>query len=340
MLRCYWNINVIYQTTKPHVMQLKKIVKPIVPFLMASVVLLAGANIRIIFGHNFSPDESASFLALVDTIKAEAQLVQQNIASNNMSLASDHTNKALSLVTDDVNKEIAERNQRLSDDLNADLAALRTSAESASGNNTASDTDILVEDINDILDEIVTARIDPDQLNNSTIHVLAAVELLDEVLRNYGNAFAVEYDMTNMSMMTMDGNNSDTNSDTSNNGESDASIHSMSSINMDGGDSAGNNMSMDGVSNSDNRLVNITDYQTAQALAKKVQELFDNQIINSSLSGSSEIVDQSINNASTAISELITNIDGKSSPMDIMTIVHTKIHPNLMTAFGLQLENG
>ena len=90
--------HVIYQTTKPHVMQLKKIVKPIVPFLMASVVLLAGANIRIIFGHNFSPDESASFLALVDTIKAEAQLVQQNIASNNMSLASDHTNKALSLV--------------------------------------------------------------------------------------------------------------------------------------------------------------------------------------------------------------------------------------------------
>jgi hypothetical protein len=289
-------------------MQLKKIVKPIVPFLMASVVLLAGANTHILFGHNFSPDESASFLALVDTIKAEAQLVQQNIASNNMSLASDHTNKALSLVTDDVNKEIAERNQRLSDDLNADLVALRTSAESVSGNNTASDTDILVEDINGILDEIVTARIDPDQLNNSTIHVLAAVELLDKVLRNYGNAFAIEYDMTNMSMMTMDGNNSDTNSNTSN--------------------------------NADNRLVNITDYQTAQALAKKVQELFDDQIINSSLSGSSEIVDQSINNASTAIRELITNIDGKSSPMDVMTIVHTKIHPNLMTAFGLQLENG
>jgi hypothetical protein len=75
-------------------MQLKKIVRSIVPFLMASVVLLAGANTRILFGHNFSPDESASFLALVDTIKAEAQLVQQNIASNNMSLASDHTNKA------------------------------------------------------------------------------------------------------------------------------------------------------------------------------------------------------------------------------------------------------
>jgi glutamine synthetase type III len=92
-----------------------------------------------------------------------------------MSLANDHANKALALVTDDVNKEIAERNQRLSDDLNTDLASLKASTESTSGNNTGSktDTDILVDDINGILDEIVTARIDPDQLNNSTIQVLA-----------------------------------------------------------------------------------------------------------------------------------------------------------------------
>ena len=37
-------------------------------------------------------------------------------------------------------------------------------------------------------------------------------ELLDEVLRNYGDAFAVGYDMTNMSMMTMDGHNNTNNS--------------------------------------------------------------------------------------------------------------------------------
>ena len=316
-----------------------KIEKSIVPILMAIVVLLAGSNSYTLFGHNFSPDESASFLALVNTIKAEAQLVQQNIASNNMSLASDHANKALALMTADVNKEIAERNQRLADDLNTDLASLKASTESASGNNTASDTDtdILVGDINGILDEIVTARIDPDQLNNSTVRVLAAVELLDGVLRNYGDAFAVGYDMTNMSMMAMDGNNN--NNDTGSNSRNDTSMHSMSTMNIGGG-SGGDNKSMEDMSNSDGKLVNITDYQTAKALAIKVQELFNSQIMNSSLSEGSETVDQSINNISTALKELVTNIDGKSSPMDIMTIVHTKIHPNLMTAFGLQLENG
>jgi hypothetical protein len=305
-------------------MRLMKIEKSIVPLLMATMVLLTfGSNVHVLFGHNFSPDESASFLALVNTIKAEAQLVQQNIASNNMSLASDHANKALALITDNVTKEIAERNQRLSDDLNTDLASLKASTESISGNNTASSTDtgILVDDINGILDEIVTARIDPDQLNNSTIQVLAAVELLDGVLKNYGDAFAVDYDMTDMSMMTMGGDNNNTGST---GGNDTTNMHSMSKEDM---------------SNSDGKLVNITDYQTAQALAMKVQELFDSQITTKSLSEGSESVDQSINNTSTALKELVTSIDGKSSPMDIMTIVHTKIHPNLLTAFGLQLEN-
>lgn len=311
-------------------MRLMKIEKKsIMPLLMVIVVLLAGFNTHTILGHNFSPDESASFLALVNTLKAEAQMVQQNLATNNMSLASDHANKALALMTDDVNKEIAERNQRLSDDLNTALASLKTSTESAHGNKTASDTDLLVNDIDDILDEIVTARIDPDQLNNSTIQMLAVVELLDEVLKNYGDAFAVGYDMTNMSMMTMDGNNNTNYS----------SIHSISTMNMGGGDGS-DNMSMEDMSNSNDTLINTTDYQTAQALAMKVQELFDNQIMNSSLSEGSETADQTISSISAALGDLVTSIDGKASPMDIMMIVHTRIHPNLMTAFGLQLENG
>ena len=311
-------------------MRLMKIEKKsIIPLLMAPVFLLAGFSTYTILGHNFSPDESASFIALVNTLKAEVQMVQQNLATNNVSLASDHANKALALMTDDVNKEIAERNQRLSDDLNTALTSLKTSTESAHDNKTANDTDLLVNDIDDILDEIVTARIDPDQLNNSTIQVLAVVELLDHVLKNYGDAFAVGYDMTNMSMMTMDGNNNTNNS----------SIHSMSMINMSSGDGS-DNMSMEGMSNSNDILINTTDYQTAQALAMKVQELFDNQIMNSSLSEGSETADQTINSVSAALEDLVTSINGKASPMDIMMIVHTGIHPNLMTAFGLQLENG
>jgi len=81
------------------------------------LILLMGFNSSIVLGHNFSSDETAKFLGLVDMIKGEAQLVQDNLANKNLSLANQHANRALALVTHNVTKEIVERNPRLSDDL-------------------------------------------------------------------------------------------------------------------------------------------------------------------------------------------------------------------------------
>jgi hypothetical protein len=291
-----------------------------VTFLISNLMLLIGSSTDLSFGHNFSSNESAVFLALVDTIKAEAQLVQENLANNNMSLANEHANRALAFLTGDVNREIAERNQRLAGELNTTLTTLKTFTESASGNNTANDINLVVNDINAILDEVVTARIDPEQLNNSTIQALRMVELLDKVLSNYGDAYAVGFDMTNMSMMMGGSSSSD-------------GMNSMSSMDM-----GSDNIPMGDTSTSDAMLINITDYQTAQVLAMKAQELFNSQLMNTSLTEGSGTADQSIDNIATAIQELVTSIDRKASPMDIMMIVHTKVHPNLVTAFGLQLD--
>ncbi|MGH9952269.1 MAG: hypothetical protein ACRD5J_11610, partial [Nitrososphaeraceae archaeon] len=248
--------------------------------LLGMIVILIMSLYSPVSAHNFSTNESAAFLAMTDALKAEVQLVQQNLVNNNMSLASDHANKALVLITDDVNKEIAERNQRLSDDLNTDLASLMASTESASGNNATSDTDILVEDINGILDEIVSARIDPDQLNNSTTQALRMVELVDKLLTNYGDAYAIGFDMTNISMMM--GSDSDGMTPLS---ATDTSMDNQSNSNM----SMGGGMSVNNTSTSDATLVNTIDYQSAQALATKVQELFDSQIMNSPKSSGTAI---------------------------------------------------
>lgn len=292
--------------------------------LLGMIVILIMSLYSPVSAHNFSTNESVAFLAMTDALKAEVQLVQQNLVNNNMSLASDHANKALILITDDVNKEIAERNQRLSDDLNTALASIMASTESASGNNATSDTDILVEDINGILDEIVSARIDPDQLNNSTTQALRMVELVDKLLTNYGDAYAIGFDMTNMSMMM--GNDSDGMTSMS---ATDTSMDNQSNSNM----SMGGGMSVNNTSTSDATLVNTTDYQSAQALATKVQELFDSQIMNSPESSGT-----AIDNIRSTLQELVTSINSKASPMDVMTIVHTKLHPNLITAFNLKLR--
>jgi hypothetical protein len=92
----------------------------------------------------------------------------------------------------------------------------------------------------------------------------------------------------------------------------------MSSMDM-GTDnmSMGNNMSKSGAT-----LINVRDHQTAKVLAMKSQELFDSQLINASLAKGSGTEDQSIDNIAAALKELVTSIDNKALPMEIMTIVH------------------
>jgi len=279
--------------------------------------------------HNFSINESAAFLAMTDELKAEVQLVQQNSANNNMSMASEHADKALALLSENVTKEIAERNQRLADDLRMALTSIKASTESASSNDTSSDISFLISDTNDIIDEIVVSRIDPEQLNNSIIQALRTVELIDQLLINYGDAYAVGFDMTNMSMM-MTGSNND-------------GMNSMSSTNTSMGNEDGGNMSkgsmlMNNNTNSGTFLVNITDYQTAQAIAMKIKEVFDGQLVDASSAASSGTTSQSNDNLASAVQELINKVDSKASPIDVMTIVHTKLHPNLITAFNLELR--
>jgi hypothetical protein len=227
------------------------------------------------------------------------------------------------LFTASVQGRIADSNQTLAKELDNALTTLKASTESSSHDSKISDINIVISDLDAIFDGIVNSRVDPDQLSNSTIQALTIVELLDRVLTNYGDAYEVRFDMTNMSMM-MSGSSSD-------------KMNSMSSVDMD------MDMDMD-MDNNDHmstgdisatggfELVNITSYQSAQVLAKKAQELFNSQLINSSAGT------QSSDNIAAGLQELVSTIDNEGTPMDIMTIVHTRIHPNFITAFGLELS--
>jgi hypothetical protein len=303
-----------------------------VPVLLSIVTLSVSSGTTLSFGHNFSTNESASFIALVDLIKTQAQLVQENISSNNMSLASEHADNALALLTDSVTSEIAERNQRLANELSTALTSLRTASDNASGTNVKQ----IVSDLDAILEEALTARIDVDVLSNSTIQAMVMLDILDGILNGYGNAYAVGFDMTNMSMMMgHDGSHSMgmEASNMSTNGMKQGSRPMTGDMKMglEKGD-ASSSMQMDMMgSDQGSELVNLSDYQTAQALAVRAQEIFNSQLSNSSSNT------QSLNNIALALQDLVSTIDSKGTPMDVMMIVHTRIHPNFITAYGLQL---
>jgi hypothetical protein len=82
------------------------------------------------------------------------------------------------------------------------------------------------------------------------------------------------------------------------------------------------------------QLIDIADYQSAQALAKKGYAFFNSDLRH--LANSNKVV--FVNNLEKGLVHLNNSIANKVSPMEIMMIVHTEIHPNLLEAFNLELR--
>ena len=303
----------------------------------------------------FTADETASFLAFADQLQVESKLVQTNLVNNNLSLAQNHANKAASLLTPSVVIEIEEQNQKIADDLTTAVSNLQKI--SSSSEKQQQMVKQLVSDINSTVVEAVNIRMkqglgDPsnflekgieflgglfggggdeedDKIDvDETTKPIAFADLVDSVLINYGNAYSVDFDMTNMSNMAMMGGNSSSmamvdmaDKNNSNNSSSSMNIGSMNTTMMN----------MNSKTNRNYSLVDMTDYQSAQALAAKAQEIFNNELKSTAPNNSSAF----ITNLENGLRQLNGSIKNKVSPVDIMTIVHTQIHPNLLEIFNL-----
>jgi hypothetical protein len=163
-------------------------------FLSLSIlglILLLGLNSNsnyLVFGHTFSGDESASFLSKVEMIKIESQLSQQ--LANNISLAKAHADQTTQIFNENDTEEITERNSRLATELDETLRDLVTTFESESPSE--SEVNDKVRNITDILSEVVSARIDNEQLNNVTVKALVVNDLVGEALKHYSVALGME----------------------------------------------------------------------------------------------------------------------------------------------------
>lgn len=262
-----------------------------------------------IFAHDFAPNESAQFLALMQLLETEINLVNYNFINNNSNLAEDHAIAAIGALTPAVLREITERNERVANDLNTSLNDLHEFV-LTNKNNTISNTslDSRIGEISAIIGETVSVRIDPDQINNATIQALSFANMIDIILKSYGDAYDVDFDITNMSQMAGMG------------------MHM-------GNDSSGMGMHM-GANGPYNEIVNATGYQTAQALSERAVDIFKTE-----LKPLAEGVDKisMTSNLENALIELLDSIENKAPPMDVMMIVHAKVHPNILTIFDLAL---
>jgi hypothetical protein len=269
---------------------------------------------RISYAHTFSGDESASFLLLVESIKIELQLVESSLASD-MTLAEEHAEHAHHALDEHTIEEIIERNERLGRDLPAALEDLHDSL----ANSTEQQVQTKVQNINDLLDETVTVRIERDQMTNSTVQALVMANMLTAISfdghGHYEVALGIREEHTHEE--EHDEHEDDEHS------SSDGEHEEMSSSN----ETRGHNMTEGQV-----EIVDMAHYQTAQAFAVRAQELWTDLKTKAPSNAAQAIIE-----IDSALPDLVETINDKASNADVQAIIHGRIHPNLITAFGLKL---
>ena len=187
-----------------NIKQVQLLTSTILVVAATSLLLFGGSSIynNKIYGHNFAGDESASFLALMDQIQTEMSLINTNLIDDNQSLAKDHLKQIKELYTKNIKKEIAERNERIANEISSFLNETSIAIEK---NNNTQDISDSVNNFNDILAEAISVRIDSDALTNATINALHFADLINSIDLSYANAFGTK--PMNISAMNI-GNNS------------------------------------------------------------------------------------------------------------------------------------
>ncbi|HEX2407085.1 MAG TPA: hypothetical protein VHJ38_07730 [Nitrososphaeraceae archaeon] len=308
------------KSKKMSTINFKKI--PIITILLTSFAIVSGGISSLIFensfAHNFSPDESAHFLTIVDKIKVETQLAANNTGSdnNNQSSAQLHVNNAILNYDSNTKSEISEKNKRIANELDDTLNQLLVEIKSQMDK---SQLDNTVETINAILEEAITTRIDEEQLNNSTIQALVLANIVDAALQKYGDAFNVGIDLTNMSNLNRSMVQNDTKTQDHNN-------HSSSN---------------DTVNQQQMSIVNFSSYESVLGFSNNALDKYYNEIstISPPLSENNTTTGQNyLKKLENGLVELNNAIKNKENAMKVMEIVHTQIHPNLQILFNLKLK--
>jgi hypothetical protein len=207
--------------------------------------------------------------------------VQSNIASN-ATLAQAHANAVTEHLDANTTKELAERNKLVANDLTKAMADLNQTVQSKP-TPTADVVKGKIDNIDALLQEAITVRVEKNQLSNSTVKGQAVSDIIDETLERYREAYGIE----------------------------------------EGSSAAGHNT-----------IVNMADYQSAQAISAKAQEMFNEakQLIPANESSSTL---SAITKVGNDLSMLKNDIDTKAPYDKVATFTNSTITPDLKAAFKL-----
>ena len=83
-------------------------------------------------------------------------------------------------------------------------------------------------------------------------------------------------------------------------------------------------------------IVDMGAYQSATQLSSKALEVFKSELKPSSTTD--DYAKAYVTNLENGITKFYNLAKDKASPMDLMMVVHTQIHPNLLEAYDIDLQ--
>ena len=164
------------------------------------------------------------------------------------------------MYTKNIKKEIAERNERIANDISSVINLTKIYIEEPErGEEQNQNIPTSIEHFKDVVSEGISVRIDPDAMTNTTIHALHFANLINAIDVSYADALGTK--PMNMSAMNMD---KDSNMSYSNNNN-----NTMSDMKRNHRDNSSNMKSMNkDTSNNSNTneinsvVINIASFQT------------------------------------------------------------------------------
>lgn len=163
--------------------------------LLAGLLVAGFSASQAAFAHNFTEDESATFLVKVDAIKVHMTLVGRNIGDAEAAVA--HVEHAAMQLDEQTLAELAERNERLAADIPAAFDELAAMIDAGAAKPEVAQQ---IRSISDLLAEAVSARIDTEKLSDPAVRALVVAGLVDNALQSYEAAYGVGGEHGSMDM--------------------------------------------------------------------------------------------------------------------------------------------
>jgi hypothetical protein len=186
----------------------------------------------------------------------------------------------------------------------------------------------------DIIDDtdFIKKHNEAQNSKNTTIQGLVVANIVDQILREYGKAFGIHYDLTNISNMNMKMNMSMNIQNMSNSGSIISSPLFCSSNEPFYSDVEKNENN-----NNYTDIINFDKYQSAQKLSENVIQIFNSRLcpLAESTNNDNKTAVIRIHNSLIDLKKLLNN---KASAQDIMMLVHGNLHPSLQMAYNLKLK--